>query len=228
MPRRWAVVLAAACCGCNASSAERGQTLSSVEAAKLPKPGQLMTLCPVPDLPREFREQTSRTARQRVHALIREVRRRPEASVTLGYQDAHSGESFTETTTVRALAEEHLESPGVDGVPCQRRLMAELEAAVHGRPVRRVENERVFTLEELVDALALENDGGVYTSPDGCTVQGLYFDRREVDAALAEPIANNVVVASPRGRAGVQVFKPDRRCRDGIARALARLDAAAP
>jgi hypothetical protein len=32
------------------------------------------------------------------------------------------------------------------------------------------------------------------------------------------------VIASPQQRVGVQVFKPGGRCREGIARALARLD----
>jgi hypothetical protein len=226
-PKTWLVVVgvAVACAGCGANAAGGEAQLTPADAAKLPKTGQLWGLCPVPDVPQDFRERVSRKAQQRARALIREVLRRPEALVTLAYEDAHSGEPFTETMTVRELAREHLANPGVEGVPCQRKLMAELEAAVDGRRVRPVENERLYTLDEVVTALGLEKHGGIYTSPDACTVQDLYFERRDVEAALDEPIRNNVVVASPNGRVGVQVFKPDRRCREGIARDLARLDA---
>jgi hypothetical protein len=165
----------------------------------------------------------SREARRRARALIREVRRRPDAVVTL-YEDAHTGDKFTETPTVRELAEEHLENPGIRGVPCQRKLMAELQAAVDGRSAPQVSNERTYTLDEVVAALELDKHGAVYTSPDGCSVQQLYFDRDEVDIARREPIRNNKLIASPKGRVGVLVYRPNQRCRSGIARDLARLD----
>lgn len=101
--------------------------------------------------------------------------------MTRGYQDPDTGEKFTETTTVRELAEDHLKNPGTEGVPSQRKLMAELLAAVDGRPAPQVTNERTYPLDAVVAALELDNHGAVYTSPDGCSVQSLYFDRDEVE-----------------------------------------------
>jgi hypothetical protein len=223
--RKTAIIVAAAvCAGCGTQAAGGGQRLSPADAATLPKTGQLWQLCPVPDVPRRFRERVSREARRRIGALIREVRQRPDALVTLEYQDSHTTETFTDTTTVRELAEEHLENPGMEGVPCQRKLMAELQAAVDGRAAPEVTNERAYTLDELVTGLKLDKHGAVYASPDGCSVQQLYFDRDEVDIARREPIRNNELIASPKRRIGVLVYRPDRRCRTGIARDLARLD----
>ena len=219
------VIAVVVCAGCGASAKGGQDRLSPAEAAKLPKSGELWGLCPVPDVPQDFRERVSRASRRKAEALIREVRRRPDALVTLEYEDAHSGEKFTETKTVRALAEEHLDNPGIKGVPCQRKLMTELQAAVDGRPAPAVANERTYTLDQVVAALGLEKHGAVYTSPHGCAVQQLYFQRDEVKIARAEPIRNNVVIASPKRRVGVLVYKPDRHCRSGIARDLARLDA---
>jgi len=218
------IVAAAVCSGCGTQAAGGEQRLSPADTAELPKTGQLWQLCLVPDVPHDFRERVSREARRRIRALISEVRRRPDALVTLEYQDSHTSETFTETTTVRELAEEHLENPGIEGVPCQRTAMAELQAAVDGRPVPEVTNERTYTLEELVTALELDKHGAVYTSPDGCSVQELYFDRDEVSIARREPIRNNELIASPKRRVGVLAYRPDRRCWTGIARDLARLD----
>ena len=216
------VVAAAACAACGAEASGREERLSAADAAKLPTEGQLGELCPVPDVPQDFREEVSRTARKRARAMIREVRRRPDALVTLGYEDAHSGEPFEETLTVRELGLHHLEHPGIEGASCERKLMAELEGSVHGRATRKVANERVVTLQEIVKGLRLDKDGAVYFSPDGCQVQSIYFNQGEV--AQAEPGRNEALVASPQRRVGVAVYKPDRRCRDGIARDLARLD----
>jgi hypothetical protein len=218
------VVVAVLCAACGSDGPGGGQRLPAADAAKLPKSGELWSLCPVPDVSQEFRDRVSRSALRQARALIREVRRRPDALVTLHYEDSHSGEPFTETKTVRALALEHLDNPGIKGVPCQRRVMAELQAAVDGRSAPHVQNERTYTLDDIVSRLELEHHGAIYTSPDGCQVQGLYFQRDEVEIALEERIRNNLVIASPERRVGVQVYKPDRRCREGIARALARLD----
>jgi hypothetical protein len=218
------VTAAVLCVACGGDGPGGGQRLSAADAEKLPKSGELWSLCPVPDVPQDFRERTSRAALRQARELIAEVRRRPDALVTLHYEDAHTGEPFTETKTVRALAREHLDNPGIKGVPCQRQVMTELQAAVDGRAAPHVQNERTYTLDDVVSGLDLEHHGAIYTSPDGCQVQGLYFQRDEVEGALDEPIRNNVVITSPRRRVGVQVFKPDRRCREGIARALARLD----
>jgi hypothetical protein len=218
------IVVAALCAACGTDEPRGGERLSVADAAKLPRSGELWSLCPVPDVSQDFRDRATRAALAQARALIREVRRRPDALVTQHYEDAHTGEPFTETMTVRELARENLKNPGIKGVPCRRRVMAELQAAVDGRPVQRVENEKTYTLDDVVSGLQLEDHGAVYTSPDGCQVQGMYFQRDEVDSALEEPIRNNVIITSPRRHVGVQVFKPDRRCRKGIARALARLD----
>ena len=122
--------------------------------------------------------------------MIREVRRRPDALVTLTYEDAHSGEPFEETTTVRELAQEHLENPGPDGAACERQLMEDLQAAVERRRPRKVRNEPVITMHEIVAGLRLDKDGAVYHGPHGCVIQAIYFSRGEVDQAESEPIRN--------------------------------------
>ena len=210
--------MAAACAGCSAQADGR-ERLSDADAAKLPTDGQLWGLCPVPDVPVRSRERVWREARQKTQALIREVRRRPEALVTLTYEDAHSGEPFEETTTVRELAEIHLKNPGIAGAPCEHRLMAALEAAAEGRRPPPVDDE----VQELVAALRLEKDGTVYYSPHGCMLQGIFVNR-EVARAESDPVRHDVLVASPRRRVVVLVHEPDRRCHDGIARDLARFE----
>ena len=127
------VVVAVVCAACGSDGPGGGQRLPAADAAKLPTSGELWSLCPVPDAPQAFRERVARSALRQARALIREVRRRPDALVTLHYEDSHSGEPFTETKTVRALALEHLDNPGIKGVPCRRQVMAELQAAVDGR-----------------------------------------------------------------------------------------------
>jgi hypothetical protein len=212
------VTLAAlALIGCGGAAAGAQEHLSAKDAAKLPRDGELWGLCPVPDAPQDFRDRVAKKARQRARALIREVRRRPRALVTIEYEDSHTGEPFTETTTVKELAEMHLKNPGLKGVPCARRIMSELKAAVAGKPAPKgVKNDKLHTYDELVRKLHLRKDGAVFWSPDGCQVQNLYFDRGEVKLAREEPIANNVVVASPDRSAGVEIFKPDARCLQGI------------
>jgi hypothetical protein len=213
--RLWVVVVAAACAGC--AQADGRERLSDADAAKLPKDGQLWGLCP--EVPGRFGDRASYEARHRTRALIREVRRRPEALVTLTYEDAHDGEPFEETTSVRELAEVHLENPGIAGAPCEHRLMAELEAAVEGRRPPHVDDD----VQALVAALRLQKAGTVYHSPDGCTVQGVFVNR-EVGRAESDPVRGHVLVASPQRRVAVLVHKPDRRCQDAIARDLARFE----
>jgi hypothetical protein len=208
--------VAAALAGCGGAALAQ-EHLTAKEAAKLPRDGELWGLCPVPDASKEFRERVAKKARQRARAMIREVRRRPDALVTLHYEDSHTGEPFTETLTVKALAKQHLKNPGLKGVPCARKLMSELKAAFDGKPAPKgVKNDTLHTMDELVRKLHLRKDGAVYWSPDGCQVQGLYFDRDEVKSAQEEPIRNNVIVASPDGSAGVQIYKPDARCLNRI------------
>jgi hypothetical protein len=209
-------VVTVAFAGCGGAAAAQ-EHLTAKEAAKLPRDGELWGLCPVPDAPQEFRDRVARKARQRARALIREVRRRPHALVTLHYEDSHTGEPFTETLTISKLAKQHLKNPGLKGVPCARRIMSELKAAVEGKPAPKgVKNDTLHTLEEFVAKLHLRKDGAVYWSPAGCQVQNLYFDRDEVKLAREEPIRNTVVVASPDGSAGVEIFEPDARCLQAI------------
>ena len=222
---RRSVLIAIAVAIAAAGPADGQERLTAAEAERLPGTGHLGSLCPVPDVPMDFRERVSREAMMRARWLILEVRRRPDALVTMRYQDSHTGEPIDETLTVRALAQEHLKQPGPEGVPCHRRLMTELKAAVEGTPMPPgVVNDPVFTLDGLEHGLRLVKRGAVYDSPDGCLVQGLYFTREEVELAIEEPIRNNVVVASPRKHIGVQVFRPDARCRKGIKQDLARVE----
>lgn len=93
------------------------------------------------------------------------------------------------------------------------------------RPPHGVVNERTYTLQELVAAIELERRPGGYLSPGGCTITAMYFERADVAAALAEPIANTIVLTSPKRRVGVQISTADRRCRSALLRDLARLDA---
>ena len=165
----------------------------------------------MPDVPQDFREEVSRQARKRARAMTREVRRRPDALVTLTYEDAHSGEPFEHTTTVRELAQEHLEKPGPDGAACERQLMEDLQAAVERRRPRKVRNEPVITLQEIVAGLRLDKDGAVYHSPHGCVIQSIYFSEGEVDQAESEPIRNEDDLrhaAAPGRRGGVQARPP--------------------
>jgi hypothetical protein len=228
--RRPLVVGVTVCVGCGGCGGQQSgrpeaERLTPSEARRLPKDGQLGYLCPAPDVSDDLRERNSREAKAQARALIAEVRRRPAAIVTLGSQDAHTGAPFTETLTVRELALQHLENPGVEGVPCERKLMTELQAAVEGRPVPAgVENERTYTQREVVAGLRLVLRRGIYRSPGGCEVYDMFFDRREVELALAEPMQNLLVITSPKRRVGVRVFAPDRRCRESIARSLERLD----
>jgi hypothetical protein len=221
------LAVCAVCVGCGGqqSTGHEAGRLTPNEAGRLPKAGQLGYLCPAPDVSDDLRERSSREAKAQARALIAEIRRRPSAIVTLQHQDAHTGEPFTETLTIRELALQNLKNPGVEGVPCERKLMTELQAAVEGRPVPAgVENERTYTQREVAAGLRLELRRGIYRSPGGCEVYDMFFHRGEVELALAEPIRNTVVIASPQRRVGVRVFAPDRRCRESIADALERLD----
>jgi hypothetical protein len=88
-----------------------------------------------------------------------------------------------------------------------------------------VTNERTYTLREVIAALHLTKQGGVYRSPKGCEIDGMHFDRSEVEAAREEPIGNHKLITSPKGRVGVEVFRPTARCEHQLARSLTRLDA---
>jgi hypothetical protein len=191
--------------------------------------GQLWDLCPAPDVPQQFYEEQARETRQAARALIREVRRRPDALVTLVSHYAHSTRIHRERVTVRELAKEHLRNPGVRGVPCQRRLMWELKTAVDGRagpPLASVENERVYTEQQIVDALQLRDRGAIYRGPKGCVINDgdLNTSASEVELALREGDGENYVLVTDRDRTvGVEVFRPSAACERELKRRLAEL-----
>lgn len=113
--------------GCNAS----GRDVPPKVQAELPTGyGVLWDLCPPPEDDPILR-QNARDARRATRALIREVRRHPDDVLTAAWRD-HDGNMHYEQTTVRELAQNHLENPGAKGVPCESDLMAELQAAVDG------------------------------------------------------------------------------------------------
>jgi hypothetical protein len=196
-------------------------------AAGLPMhPGQLGALCPPPDVPPEFYESRQRNATRQIEALIREVRRNPRGVVEVVSQDADTGEKFRYRRTVRELAEQHLEYPGVRGVPCARSKMLALQAAVDGRPApRNVEDERVFTIAEIVEALGLRKDGALYRGPDGCEVDVIYAGRSELGPVLRDgAAANHELLTDPGQSLGLEVYRPTAACRRELERRLAALD----
>jgi hypothetical protein len=203
----------------------------NIEAQLPTNLGQLWDLCPAPDVPQDSYEEQARETRQATRALIREVRRRPDAFVTLVARDAHSPRLHRYRVTVRELAEEHLRNPGVRGVPCQRRLMWELKAAVDGRagpPPASVENERVYTVQLIVDALQLRSHGAIYRGPKGCVINDgdLYTSASDVELALPDRDGDGdkYVLVTDRDRTvGVEVFRPSAACERELKRRLAEL-----
>jgi hypothetical protein len=180
-------------------------------------------------VPQDFYEEQARETRQATRALIHEVRRRPNALATLVSHDPHSSRVYRERVTVRELAQEHLRNPGVRGVPCQRRLMWELQAAVDGRagpPPAGLENERVYTVEQIVDALQLRDHGAIYRGPKGCEINDgdIYTSRSELEPTLREGEVKNYVLVTDRNRTvGVSVFRPSVACERELKHRLAAL-----
>jgi hypothetical protein len=208
----------------------RGERLERNIEAQLPtNVGELWGLCPAPDVPQDFYEEQARETRQATRALIHEVRRRPNALATLVSHDPHSSRVYRERVTVRELAQEHLRNPGVRGVPCQRRLMWELQAAVDGRagpPPAGLENERVYTVEQIVDALQLRDHGAIYRGPKGCEINDgdIYTSRSELEPTLREGEVKNYVLVTDRNRTvGVSVFRPSVACERELKHRLAAL-----
>jgi len=207
--------------------AAEGEELPARVQAQLPLvSGELYELCPVTDTPREHYNQEARTKRRRLEALIREVRRRPDAIITREFEDAHSGERHKERLSVRDLAREHLGNPGIKGVPCARRQMARLQNAVEpGRKTRELEDERVFLIDEVVRALRLRQDGTIYTNRHCREVQQILTAREEVQISERSPIENIELIASPDKTVGIEAFKPTPQCRRYLERRLALLEA---
>lgn len=212
--------------GCGVSRS--GEPAPAHVEAQLPTHlGELWSLCPTPDDPRRFYHEEVGKARRATRALIRAVRERPADVVTFESTDAHSGDVYREKMTVRELAEEHLETPGVKGVPCERALMQELQDAVDDKadPTPLPPNEVVFLYDDVVKALRLTEDRGVLRSPSGCEVDDILLDAHEVKVELEDPIADHAVITDPDQRVGVSVFKASSPCRREMENRLAHLAA---
>jgi hypothetical protein len=196
-------------------------------SAELPRHsyGELSGLCPVPEASREWNEKYTTEARRKTEALIRQVRRNPDREVLLVTADAHTGEAFHDRMTVRELAKEHLKSPGTRAATCARSLIAELQAAVDGRPApRNVKDERVYTVAEVEDSLDLRKDGAGYDGPRGCVVDFVYASRSELEPSLKHgAAANHVLIMDPEQTVGVEAFRPTAACRRELERRLAAL-----
>ena len=187
--------------------------------------GELGALCPEPDVTADFYERTKRHAARQLEALIREVRRNPDGVVEVVFQDADTGEKFRYRETVRDLAQEHLRHPGARGVPCARSKMLALQAAVDGRAAPRdVEDERVFAVAEIVDALELHKNGAGYRGPRGCEVDFIYASRSELEPSLEHgAAANHELVTDPAQTVGLEVYRPTGACRQELERRLTAL-----
>ncbi len=196
--------------------------------ARLPNSlGALWDLCPAPDIPQRLYDERSRQVRRATRALIGEVRRRPDALVKFTSRDSESARAYHEEMTVRELAEEHLRTPGVAGVPCERALMTELQDAVDGgkNPRRPAPDTVVFTWDEVIDALRLRKRSTAYKSPAGCEVRYVLTDREELESERGEDLRGWVVITDPQDIVGVSVFRPSAPCRQEMARGLTRLAA---
>jgi hypothetical protein len=220
--------LARAILGALGCGERRSEHLGRSSESQLPTAvGELWNLCPAPDVPQAFYEKQAREARRATRALIRELRRRPDALVTLTSRDAESAEIYRDEVTVRELAEEHLGNPGVRGVPCQQALMQELQDAVDGRTRSTpdgLEDERVYPVYEVVRALRLRKDGAVYFSPGGCQIEEIYSSRSDLEPALREgETKNHRLVTDSDQTVGVTVFKPSAACERELRRRLAEL-----
>ncbi len=114
--------------GCGGQAGER--VPREVEAQLPTELGALWSLCPAPDVGRRIYRREARNGRRQARALIRAVRERPDDRVTFVSHGSHNGKTYRMEMTVRELAEQHLDSPGAKGVPCERELMQELQDAV--------------------------------------------------------------------------------------------------
>jgi hypothetical protein len=214
-----ALVAVAALVGC-------GNEEPAPVSADLPTShGELEGLCPVPEASRDWNEKHTTEARRKTEALIREVRRNPDGEVELVSADAHTGEEYRDRMSVRELAKEHLKSPGTRAATCARSLIAELQAAIDGRPPPRgVEDERVYLIAEVVEALELRKDGAVYHGPHGCEIDFIYASRSELEPVLGEGAeGNRELITDPAQTVGVDVFRPTAACRRALERRLAAL-----
>ncbi len=223
----WATLALLACAETDASRAARSVP-RDVQAELPTQLGELWNLCPAPDVPQALYDRQRSAARAATRALIRELGRRPNDVVIFTSHDAHTGAIHRERLSVRELAEEHLRSPGVEGVPCERTLMNELQQTLHraGGTTAVVggEDAVVFSYDEIIRALRLRKRNGVYRSVDGCEINALLTDREEVALEREEAVRNHVVVTDPAGIVGVSVFKPSESCIRDLA---GRLDALA-
>ncbi len=215
--------------GCGGAERRSAGELPRAVQAKLPTGlGELWNLCPAQDIPQPLYDRTARGARSATRALVREVRRRPDALVTFISRDSESPEIYREQLTVRELAEQHLETPGVKGVPCQRVLTQQLQEAVDGndsptRPSTTMHNERDYTFDEIKWALSIGTRAGDEVTPEGCQIAMIHPTRDHVRIALDESRRDSVVLTAPDRSVGITVFRPTDRCRRAALRDLAKL-----
>ena len=105
--------------------------------------------------------------------------------------------------------------------------MLELRAAVGGRdqpPPDAAQNERVYTVEQIVRALGLRKDGAVYHGPEGCEIDSMYSSRSELEVALGDgAVGNHELVTDPDRTVGVEVYRPSAACVRELERRLAAL-----
>ena len=208
----------------------RGERLDGDIEAQLPTSlGELWELCPPPDIPEDLYGKESRETRRATRALIGAVRRNPNAVVTLVSYDAHDGKTYRDPVTVRELAEEHLDNPGVRAVPCQRRLM--LGAPSRGRGSRRTASGRRAERAGLSDRGGRQGPqpprgrSGL-PRPQGCEIDFIYGSRSELEPTLRDgPPGNHGLVTDPDQTVGVQVYKPSAACVRELERRLAALAA---
>lgn len=141
--------------------------------------------------------------------------------------DAHSERKYRHELTVRALAEEHLREPGVDGVACERKLMHRLQQAVDPESADATAvppDEPVFLLDDAVGALGVT--GGrmaAYRNARCAEVQSILTDRFEVELASDEPVPHVELITVPDRSVGAEVRKPTAACRELLQRRLQAL-----
>jgi hypothetical protein len=231
LPQAGVTVLSCgAASGCSDDDEEKGAAArvpADIQAQLPLNTGALFELCPARDIPRDVYEEQAATARRQTRALIREVQRRPDDLLTRVWTSAHSVREYRDELTVRALAEEHLRQPGVDGVPCARNLMRRLQQAVDvesADAAAAAPDDAVFLVDDVVAALGLSEGGGVpYRNARCAEVQTILTDRDEVELASDEPVPNVELITAPDRTVGVEVFKPTAACREFIQRRLQAL-----
>jgi hypothetical protein len=107
--------------------------------------------------------------------------------------------------------------------------MWELKLAVDGRaglPPASMEDERDFTVQQIVDALQLRDRGAIYRGPKACVINNgdLYTSASELELGVRVGDGEKYVLVTDHDRTlGVEVFRPSAACERGLKRRLAQL-----